>query len=85
MTFRKGKEIEIIASRFHVGLFFGHAIALWFNWRRKRYGHAAVHAAFLAYDGWAAFTHQTDASDDYESFEDARWRELTKNESYNDR
>lgn len=52
------RDVEIIASRFHAGLFFGHCIALWFNLRSRKYLHAAVHLAFIAFDGISAIQHQ---------------------------
>lgn len=56
-------EIEIIASRFHGGLAFCHAIAVWFNIRKKNYVDAAVHLVFVAYDTASAVSHHKQSGD----------------------
>lgn len=75
------REVELIASRFHAGTAFAHAIGLWFNLRNRRYGHSAVHAAFLLYDAFCAFSHNSDASGNYETYEQMRWRQQTSRDN----
>jgi hypothetical protein len=50
-------NIDFIASRFHAALAGGHLFALWFNLKRKNRVDAAIHAAFLLYDGASAIRH----------------------------
>lgn len=62
-------EVEIIASRFHGGLALAHAVAVWFNLRRKNYWDAGIHALFVVYDLASAIRHAQDADGHpYESY-----------------
>ena len=68
-------EVEIIASRFHMGLSALHAVGCLYNIRKRNYFAASIHAAYIVWDCWGAIQHAADADGRYQTIRE--WREPT--------
>lgn len=55
-------EAEALAADFHRALAFGHAVALWFNWRRRNWRWVAFHGFCYVMDSRAAREHAKDVT-----------------------
>lgn len=59
MTSRLKSDVlmDEIGALVHAGLVLGHALGLYYNWRRGNRRDVALHLAFMVYDGVSTIKH----------------------------